>query len=223
MDLIRGKRCAVLAIAAVMLAACFAVLASPAKAYAAGVDDIRDSMTVIYYPKAKELSNAVIAYGSEVVIDMDSVLSSNSKVASLKKNKNGRITEYLVRTKKTGRATLSFRAKNVGDEEYVDKTIEVTSKKYVNPVKTMKIGKKNYASRFKVRPAYYQGKKISGKVSVKPGKGWKVSSIWFYDYSKKKDKLIKNGRKITLGKGDSLFVWLNRKGTDINEWVQVYR
>ena len=75
--------------------------------------------------------------------------------------------------------------------------IKVTVYQYEAPVKTFKLGSKNYASKFKDNDhVYLKIKKTETfKVSIKPNKGWKLEDIEFYDGEKRTS--IKNNSKVT--------------------------
>ncbi|MBQ8986550.1 MAG: hypothetical protein IJ100_04810, partial [Lachnospiraceae bacterium] len=130
---------------------------------------------------------------------------------------------YLIKSKKPGSATLTFQAKNPDADSYVTKTVKVKVIKFVNPVKTFKIGKKSYAKKYSGKPYYNFKKKVSGKVKIKAKKGWKIIGIYFYDHSKNKNKKIKNGKKVTFSKYDGIQVCFKKKGKNIYEWIYLDR
>lgn len=127
------------------------------------------------------------------------VKSSNAKVVEVRpwgddwKDSSG-IT--IVGLKK-GKATITY--------TYKGKTrkVKVVVKKYSNPIKTLKIGKKNYAGKLKKYSSVNLAKwnACNGKkLSVTPAKNWKIVSIkcsynngdWSEHYAKK----VKNGGKL---------------------------
>ena len=81
--------------------------------------------------------------------------------------------------KRKGAAKISFNA-TVGNETYSYQcTIRVWP--YSNPVKTLKIGNKDYASKFKNGRYYTIGKKFSGKIKLKLNNGWTLQTIRTYN------------------------------------------
>ena len=101
---------------------------------------------------------------------------------------------------KPGTATISGvfyeNSKKVGKFK-----IKVTVYQYETPVKTFKLGSKNYASKFKDNDHVYLTikKTETFKVSIKPIKGWELESIEFYDGEKRMN--IKNNSKVTCKNG----------------------
>ena len=102
--------------------------------------------------------------------------------------------------------SIQFTMKGVGTAtvtlKYKGKTykIKYDVKKYVNPVKTLKIGKSNYASEFKkTNYSVDNAGKLKGKLNVVPAKNWTLKSAELGYYTKGlnyKTKTVKNGAKI---------------------------
>lgn len=96
--------------------------------------------------------------------------------------------------KKPGTATVTLK--------YLGKTykIKYVIKKYANPVKTLKIGKTNYASEFKKSNYSLDGGgKLKGKLSVVCANNWVLKSAQLGYYAKGlnyKTKTVKPGEKI---------------------------
>lgn len=111
------------------------------------------------------------------------VKSSNEKVVAPLLND----TTLYLSPMKAGKATVSYKYKGK------TRKVKIVVKKYVNPIKTLKLGNKNYAKLFKKsiygRAAYknYVGKRIK----VVPATGWKLKSLRYA-----KTKKLKNGGKI---------------------------
>ena len=114
----------------------------------------------------------------------------------------------VVHLKKAGTATLTF--KHAGKSHKVKFVV----KNYENPVKSLKVGKKNYASLFNVKNITMRSRadlypvntksNPKGKVSVKAKKGWKLVSL------KSGITTLKNGKsKANLNQLDLEF--LNKK------------
>ena len=81
--MIMRKKSLSLLIALAMFLTAFAVTGVPEKAYAAGVDEIGDAYTTLYYTKAKPWNSEWIADKDMVTIDMATAKSSNPSVAVL--------------------------------------------------------------------------------------------------------------------------------------------
>ena len=123
-----------------------------------------------------------------------------------------------IEPKKPGKASVSFNYKWKGKTTKYNFTFVI--KKYVCPVASFKIGSKEYASAFKTDFKKNVTKTVSGKVSVKAKKGWKLLDIGYWTNSKYKE--IKNGAKVKVSKGALVQVTFT-KGKDyitcqINHW-----
>ena len=73
------------------------------------------------------------------------------------------------------------------------------------------LGSKDLTSRLK--SSFYcgiKGNKLSGKINIKAGKGWKLENIFLFD-NHNPGKQIKNGSKVTLKKGSFLNITLKDK------------
>lgn len=215
-------------ICAAMFMTCFAVMGMSQRVYAASaLDDLSGTWEMTYYPSKKSYNYYDIENMKNVTIDMATVKISKPEVVDFIKKKwdSEGDTYYTVRVKKAGKATITFKAKepNAGDETYVAKKITINSIKYLNVVKTFKIGKKNFKTKFKKEGYYWQKKKISGKLNVKVKKGWKIKGMWYGNYSTGKEKKVKNGKKITLKKNTYVSIWVKKNGKNINYYYTVGR
>ncbi len=188
---------------AVMAVTSFAITGfAGADVSAASVNPIPKTLSVLYYPKDKDMNEHFIAWADEWTIKMSSVKSSKSKVAVLKKEKAENIAHYYIKIKKPGKTTITFKAKAKGSKKYVKKTIKVKApNKYVRPVASLKIGKKNYASKFTKYDSFGSTKPLKGKVNIKAKKGWKVKSIRYWNSDTNKEKKIKNKSKVNIDNG----------------------
>ena len=80
--------------------------------------------------------------------------------------------------KKTGKVTVRLWLKNKKSGKVTKYSAKVQVAKYSNPVKTLKIGSKNYAKYFKDNDyGYWAKKSISGKLLITPSKGWELIDI----------------------------------------------
>lgn len=222
-----SKKLLSLVIAVVFCATTFVMTgASVDKVYAENDGYIPPSqMQMTYYPKWKSGNTEWYADDTDITIEMDSVTSTNPDVARLvyEPGEGGYSGYYYLKTKKPGKATLTFYGTLPGSGTSDQKTVKVTVYKWVKPCKTFKVGSKSYSKKFNKKSQYGTPKKISGKLVVKAKKGWKIT--YMSKYISKKDKVVnvKNKRKITLKKGDDLYVEFKKKGTQRYEYVLLYR
>ena len=111
-------------------------------------------------------------------------------------NASEKLTYITTEPIKPGKASVSFKYKWKGTTKKY--TFRFVIEKYVCPVKTFKIGTRNYTSAFKTDFKKSISKKVSGKVNIKAKKGWTLESIAFTNNGQYKE--IKNGTKVTLTK-----------------------
>ena len=126
-------------------------------------------------------------------------------------SKNEKTYYINIQPKKPGKALVSFKYKWKGKTKKYTFIIQI--RKYVNPVKTFKVGSENYAAAFKKDFKKYINKKISGKVNVKAKKGWTLTSLSFSSGGDYKD--IKNGTKVTLKKNTMLLAHFADKNDNV--------
>ena len=96
-------------------------------------------------------------------------------------------------------------------------TLSAAEYNVANPIKSFKIGKKNYAKKFKkygTKEDAYVSKKAKKihkkKLSIKPGKDWVIKSIYL-EYAMGEGvqtKNLKNNKKFSAGKYHSIEVTL---------------
>ena len=140
------------------------------------------SVTLIYYGK-KPTGKGALAYlwdGAKISKLKSSKPKNVAVKASVaKKYKGGYSSVLFLTAKKKGTSTISFEAL-IDGKTYKFKSKVIVSK-YENPFKSLKIGSKNHASKFKkhIAPKWANsGKdKPKGKLNIVPQKGWKVSKI----------------------------------------------
>ena len=171
-------------------------------------EDLPESITALYYPKQKsslETSNWFpLTSDVSFDVDMDKSTIDNPSMLAFKEEDG-----YLyVILKKAGKTTIHLVATPVGSSEAKTYDINVKVEKYVNPLKTFKIGKKNYAKKFKKDDFWMvDKKKVSGKLKLKAAKGWKIVSIQKQiDSDLMTVTKIKNNKKVTLKRGQSIYV-----------------
>lgn len=185
------------AFVAAILAAIVALSLGAGKAWASPLllDNVgsKDAMSIL----GKQGFRAYTGYKKKVA----AAKSGNTAVATVKVQ-NG--STLMVTAKKAGKAKITC---TVGGKK---KSFTLVVKKYKNPVKTFKVGGKNYASKFKKARDYYGGHK-AGKLTIKPASGWKLVSI-YGDGGK-----VKNGKKID--KFGFYQVELKNKKTGVVEYL----
>ena len=129
--------------------------------------------------------------------------SSNPKVVSVKKLRDG---GFSMRVRKTGKADISY---VYGDTKRIESYIV---KKYTNPCRSLKIGNTEYAKLFDKTPSVHlDSKKLSGKIVVKPAKGWKLVEI-----RQGGARVVKNKKKVSLRQNGTyhLRITFQKKGSN---------
>lgn len=119
-----------------------------------------------------------------------------------------------VKVRKAGKAKVTY---TVGGSK---RTLSFTVRKYSNPVKSFKLGLKDYAAKFKKAKSHNIAKRKAnlGRVSVKPAKGWKLKRI-YSGYSARNALTVKNGSKV--GGAINLCAVLVHKASGLTETVEV--
>jgi len=140
------------------------------------------------------------------------IKSSNTKVLTVKKSSVKNSSGVEITAKKAGKAVVSFRAKK-GKNTYSYKCT-VTVRKYTNPIKTLKLGNKNYRSQFANYDYFNLNSKktVKGKLTVSAAKGWKLKEIQLYNSKTQKAKTIKNKSTVSL-KNKTNTLWLTFTNT----------
>ena len=131
--------------------------------------------------------------------------SSNSKIATAKWSSSlPQAINITVKKKGTAKITGTLYE---GSKKIKNFSINLKVYKYQNPVKSIEINGKNYASKFK-NDSFYSLKMPSSKkakIKITPKSGWKLKGIW-HSYmssdSSTSPKQYKNGKTIKL-KGSS--------------------
>lgn len=121
---------------------------------------------------------------------------------------------------KSGKAKISFNLKVKNKTYKYSRTITV--KKYANPFKSFKLGKKDFASKFK--KATYAPYILKGSKTVKivPKKNWKLVSIIGLTEPGAKPAIIKNGDKIVSDYYWHICVTMKNKKTGVTQEVIFY-
>ncbi len=150
------------------------------------------------------------------------VKSSNTKVATAEAT-----TEYKtglpalrVIPHKAGNTKITIVIKRGGKTYTSGMTVHVVN--YNNPLKSFKIGSKEYADL--LNETSNTSDSLSGKAKVKAvAKGeWKVTGLYTYDNRKGKGKSYKNGKNVNLDKATQVSVLIqNKKNKKIQLSVHV--
>lgn len=200
--------------------------------------ELPESVTLVAYPEHD------YQFFERVSTKASDLKTSNKSVVSIKQAKQkdtylGKYCYYLyLKAQKPGTATVSVKLKG---KTY---TTKVIVKKYVNPVKSVKIGSTSvFGSKFNsssvVNLSYgkFAGKKLKTTVVLK--KGWKLDKYYYYDkkqqcavwlpgfeYFQKGDlegRTTINGHKISVkgGKGFEILIPATNEKSGITEYVSV--
>ena len=126
--------------------------------------------------------NHVLVYlngdASSSKYSINKVTVSDKKVMTVKKGVGGGQLALNCTLKKTGKVKVNLQLKNKKSGKIKKYSSIVQIAKYSNPVKTLKIGSKNYAKYFKDNNyGYWVKKSISGKIVITPSKGWELVDI----------------------------------------------
>jgi cell division protein YceG involved in septum cleavage len=169
------------------------------------------------------------------------VKSGNTKIVYIGKMTGNNNTGFVFTALKAGSANLTIKATlTTGKTKTYKAKVNVVS--YSNPVKSLKIGSKELASKLKKDMyASYKNKAESEKVTVKLKSGWTLKSIKHtyyeviqnedssgdtsesYETIKEKTVKIKNGGKITYSDNEgSLIIKVYNKKTKLTETLEVY-
>ncbi len=161
---------------------------------------IKDSAATL---KTRELDKGYVYQWYQTENSVKSLKSSDTKVATVKDYKG---YAYKIKIKKAGKVTVSYSCKQY------EKTLNVkdiyTIYDYKNPIKSFKIGSKEFASGFKSSPFNPSKKNYSGKLSVKLNSGWKLIKLrqapggsTLMSLYANNFKSLKNGSKVSTKKG----------------------
>ncbi len=155
-------------------------------------------------------------------IKFSNLKSSNSKVVTVSTRKEGKRYFIIFKIKKVGKATVSFNAKCNGHTYSYMTNVRVW--KYKNPVKTLKIGKNSFASRFNNFPSYeYKSKKLSGKIKLTLNKGWKFDSADIYSTTSSYYKHYSTlPSSVSLKKNQTLAINVKNKKYGYRQTVYIY-
>lgn len=153
--------------------------------------------------------------------DVTALKSSKPKVASVSTFTYEGTVYVAISPKKAGKTTVTFNYK-YQKKTYKAKVV-VTVANYENPFQSFKIGKKNYATQFDYDWNVVVPKALSGKLTLKLKKGWKVLSLYSYDFHNGEDfNSVSENKKISLKKGHRLdLVLMDPKGLERQFYLEV--
>ena len=120
-------------------------------------------------------------------IDMGSRVGENDKVTVKSSNKSvvKPLNWTTLQVVKPGKAKVSITVKKKNGKKTNYKcTVRVY--KYKNPIKTLKLGSKNIAKKYK-KDNFAEAKSSTSKLTVKPAKGWKIKTIKYRAYKENED------------------------------------
>lgn len=152
------------------------------------------------------------------------VKSNNKKILDTEYSKGNKYIKIV--PKKAGKAVVSCTVKQNGKTYKLKKTVSVYKE---NPFKSIQINKKQvYKKGYNLTKFYTNKKKV--KVSFELENGWKIKRMYYnyHNYKGKvmtKDKKIKNGDTIKIGKGSHTSVKIdavNSKGQVFRYLVMLY-
>jgi len=162
---------------------------------------IPEEMTII---KAADIGSQNISLdGVSKVSDISKLKSSNKKVATVSTFTYLDMVYIGISPKNPGKSTITFNYK-YGGKTYKGK-VKVTVLDYENPFKSIKIGSKNYSSRFRNQQRIEVDKALSGKLTINLKKGYTLQSLYSYNYKDGEDfQILSENKKIKIRKGHRL-------------------
>lgn len=168
--------------------------------------------TVAYYPGDNSYGLNYYLISAKSKKSPKKVKSSNKKVLSVTAGNENGYALILLECKKPGTATVSYKFKGKTHK------VKFNVVKYKCPLKTLKVGKKNYTSAFK-KSAYGEtgGKALSGKVKVKLKDGWKVAKIQALRMDTGKMKTLKANKKLPANCGA---IYVTAKNTETKQKIR---
>ncbi len=126
---------------------------------------------------------------------------------AVEKRPDGNVFLIIKALKPMKKGTVKFKATLNGKSRKY--TTKVVAMKYKNPYAVLKIGKKDYASRYRKFDNTYTIKKaIKGKLTVKASPGFRIEGMkLMHNFDEETATALKNGDTIQIRKGDSLQIY----------------
>lgn len=224
------RRSAVLVAVIATLFVIASLMACPARSYAselvaASTDSSAGALKVqavkTYVLPCTTSGNGYFAMiGEGSIISPSNVKSSDERVATAYAADSG----IRIFTNKAGKAKITY--KTNGKKA----SFNVVVKKWVNPMKSFKVGSSEYAKGFKSDWAYFYNstrKLLTGKVSIKPAAGWELTSLVTHKKTELGDFPQPYGEDLELSNGAKVKnrVWIlayfKNSKTGLEERVQL--
>lgn len=142
------------------------------------------------------------------VAAVKSVKNSKKSVAAYRTEVKNGVVNLVLAPRKAGTTKITCKVKYKGKTRKL--TMKFTAKKYVNPLKSLKLGKKKLTKKFDGSMYYSLGVKKTLKkqvIKVKPKEGWTLDRVTWFN-AKGGYREYGNKDKITLKKGDTLNIWM---------------
>ncbi len=212
--------------ASMILALAMVLTVLPLQAFAAETE----AVTIIKYAKQDvDDSGAKLNIQNIKTVPSGTVKnlkSSDTSIATVTTKKIDNVTYIYAKAKRAGTTTVSYKCNG---QKY---KIKVTVRKYVNPVKSIKIGSKTiksskFANTANYTLKYSKFKNQTSKVTINLKSGWTLDPIYYYFYYQKgwsKSDMIANKGKVTIagGKGAAIFFWAVNDSTGQRESIYLF-
>lgn len=184
----------------------------------------KDEMKEIYftyYPASGEGEEKVYFPKGTKFSDFKTSSKNVSLSVTTEKSNGKKYTYLVVHAKKAGNSKIWFTATLKNKSIRYKST--VSARKYQNPIKRLKIGKKNYASCFKdFDKKKYIGGGLTGKLNVKASKGFNISGMSIIKETEDCYSIdVMNGQKIDLKQGEALMIVYYNKKYDNYGTIQI--
>ena len=167
------------------------------------------SQKVIYMDGVVSSSNIQL-FGVSGTSAVTKLKSSNKSVAKVSKFTYDDDVYVSIKPIKPGTAKVTFNVKHEG--KTIKAKVNVIVRKYVNPLKSFKIGSTNYTSKFKKTGHISVKKALKGKLKIKLKAGYVISEINVYSWSGGGNmKSVKNNKTVKVPKGSTLSLQVRRK------------
>ena len=171
----------------------------------------------VYYMDGTSGVTYIYLHGVTKTSAITNLKTSKKSVAKVFKDvPDGKTAAVAILPKKAGTTTITFKVK------YNGKTIKGKTKfiarKYSSPLKSFKVGSKNFTSKFKKTGHLQVDKALKGKLSIKLKSGYKISQMSIYSWSGGSFvKEPKNNKSVNVPKGKTLSVQVIPEGADETE------
>ena len=170
----------------------------------------------VFYLDGTVGESYIYLYGVSKTSAIKNLKNSKKSVADVFRSVNGDTAVVAIRPKKAGTTTVSFNVKYKG--KTIKAKTKVIARKYVNPLKSLKIGSVNFTSQFKKTGHITLNRPLKGKLSIKLKAGYKILEMNVYSWSGGSTmKKVKNNKNVYVPKGKTLSIQVLPKGADEEE------